>query len=102
MRSREQKEKGFYEVLDWVEKNRPQYIHQFWRCVFEDHILQLYPTLRILRNSLLDGQWFSLSATLLRIYVLYIYVTLSVKTQGKVIFFVIYCFLHKNHPSYGK
>ncbi|XP_058625102.1 nuclear body protein SP140-like protein isoform X1 [Onychostoma macrolepis] len=55
MRSREQKEKGFYEVLDWLEKNRPQYMHQFWRCVFEDHILQLYPTLRILRNSLLDG-----------------------------------------------
>uniref|UniRef100_A0A8C1B2Z3 Nuclear body protein SP140-like protein n=1 Tax=Cyprinus carpio carpio TaxID=630221 RepID=A0A8C1B2Z3_CYPCA len=55
MRSREQKEKGFYEVLDWVEKKRPQYMHQFWRCVFEDHILQLYPTLRILRNSLLDG-----------------------------------------------
>ncbi|XP_059408383.1 nuclear body protein SP140-like protein isoform X2 [Carassius carassius] len=55
MRSREQKEKGFYEVLDWVEKKRPQYMHQFWRCVCEDHILLLYPTLRILRNSLLDG-----------------------------------------------
>ncbi|XP_016150226.1 nuclear body protein SP140-like protein [Sinocyclocheilus grahami] len=55
MRSREQKEKGVYEVLDWVEKNKPQYIHQFWRCVFEDHILQLYPTLRTLRKSLLDG-----------------------------------------------
>ncbi|XP_016127322.1 nuclear body protein SP140-like protein isoform X1 [Sinocyclocheilus grahami] len=55
MRSRKQKEKGFYEVLDWVEKNRPQEIQQFWRCVFEDHILQQYPTLRILRNSLLDG-----------------------------------------------
>uniref|UniRef100_A0A8C1PK04 Nuclear body protein SP140-like protein n=1 Tax=Cyprinus carpio TaxID=7962 RepID=A0A8C1PK04_CYPCA len=55
MRSREQKEKGIYEVLDWVEKNKPQYMHQFWRCVFEDHILQLYPTLRTLRNSLLDG-----------------------------------------------
>ncbi|XP_016150277.1 nuclear body protein SP140-like protein isoform X4 [Sinocyclocheilus grahami] len=55
MRSREQKEKGVYEVLDWVEKNKPQYIHQFWRCVFEDHILQLYPTLRTLRKSLLDA-----------------------------------------------
>uniref|UniRef100_A0A8C1PI11 Nuclear body protein SP140-like protein n=1 Tax=Cyprinus carpio TaxID=7962 RepID=A0A8C1PI11_CYPCA len=55
MRSREQKEKGIYEVLDWVEKNKPQYMHQFWRCVFEDHILQLYPTLRTLRNSLLDA-----------------------------------------------
>ncbi|XP_043091517.1 nuclear body protein SP140-like protein isoform X2 [Puntigrus tetrazona] len=54
MRSRKQKEKGFYDVLDWVEKNRPQDMHRFWRCVFEDHILQLYPTLRILRNSLQD------------------------------------------------
>ncbi|KAK2916027.1 hypothetical protein Q8A67_000401 [Cirrhinus molitorella] len=57
MRTREQKEKGVYEVLDWVEKNRPRYIHQFWRCMFEDHILQLYPTLRMLRNSLLDGTY---------------------------------------------
>ncbi|KAL0198291.1 hypothetical protein M9458_006831, partial [Cirrhinus mrigala] len=55
MRTREQKEKGIYEILDWLEKNRPQYVQQFWRCVFEDHILQLYPTLRMLRNSLLDG-----------------------------------------------
>ncbi|XP_016370227.1 nuclear body protein SP140-like isoform X3 [Sinocyclocheilus rhinocerous] len=53
-RSREQK-KDVYKVLDWVEKNKPQYIHQFWRCVFEDHILQLYPTLRMLRKSLLDA-----------------------------------------------
>ncbi|XP_043091526.1 nuclear body protein SP140-like protein isoform X2 [Puntigrus tetrazona] len=53
--SRKQKEKVVYEVLDWVEKNRPQCMHRFWRCVFEDHILQLYPTLRILRNSLQDG-----------------------------------------------
>ncbi|KAK2916025.1 hypothetical protein Q8A67_000399 [Cirrhinus molitorella] len=57
MRTREQKEKGVYEVLDWVEKNRPRYMHQFWRCMFEDHILQLYPTLRMLRNSLLDGTY---------------------------------------------
>ncbi|KAF4115647.1 hypothetical protein G5714_003136 [Onychostoma macrolepis] len=55
MRSRKQKEKGFYEVLEWLEKNSPQDIHQFWRCVFEDHILQLYPALRKLKNSLLDG-----------------------------------------------
>ncbi|XP_016408561.1 uncharacterized protein LOC107740602 isoform X2 [Sinocyclocheilus rhinocerous] len=54
-RTRKQKEKGFYEVLDWVEKNRPQDIQQFWRCVFEDHILQQYPELSKLRSSLLDG-----------------------------------------------
>ncbi|XP_050957965.1 LOW QUALITY PROTEIN: uncharacterized protein LOC127159069 [Labeo rohita] len=55
MRTREQKEKGVYEVLDWLEKKKPQRVQQFWRCVFEDHILQLYPTLRMLRNSLLNG-----------------------------------------------
>ncbi|KAL0198290.1 hypothetical protein M9458_006830, partial [Cirrhinus mrigala] len=55
MHSREQNKKGFFEVLDWLEKNRPQDIKQFWRCVFEDHILQMYPTLHVLRNSLLDS-----------------------------------------------
>ncbi|XP_052409043.1 uncharacterized protein LOC127953786 isoform X3 [Carassius gibelio] len=54
IRSPEQKEKRFYVVLDWLEKNRPQDINQFWSCVFEDHILTQYPTLRILRNNLLE------------------------------------------------
>ncbi|XP_051729621.1 nuclear body protein SP140-like isoform X4 [Ctenopharyngodon idella] len=69
-RSREQKQKHIYEVLDRLEKEKSQCMHQFWRCVFEDHILQLYPTLRKLRNSLLDGEkcilseecWFTPSA----------------------------------------
>ncbi|XP_051729619.1 nuclear body protein SP140-like protein isoform X2 [Ctenopharyngodon idella] len=56
-RSREQKQKHIYEVLDRLEKEKSQCMHQFWRCVFEDHILQLYPTLRKLRNSLLDGNF---------------------------------------------
>ncbi|KAK7175181.1 hypothetical protein R3I93_002169 [Phoxinus phoxinus] len=57
MRSREQKQtqKRIYEVLDRLEKEKSQCMHQFWDCVFQDHILQLYPTLRLLRNSLLDG-----------------------------------------------
>ncbi|XP_056122636.1 nuclear body protein SP140-like protein [Rhinichthys klamathensis goyatoka] len=57
MRSREQKQtqKRIYEVLDRLEKEKSQCMHQFWHCVFKDHILQLYPTLRLLRNSLLDG-----------------------------------------------
>ncbi|XP_050957954.1 uncharacterized protein LOC127159050 [Labeo rohita] len=54
MRTPKEREQAFYEVLDWLEKTRPQDIQQFWRCVFEDHILQQYPTLRMLRNSLLD------------------------------------------------
>ncbi|XP_048059234.1 nuclear body protein SP140-like protein isoform X1 [Megalobrama amblycephala] len=57
IRSREQKQKRIYEVLDRLEKEKSQCMHQFWRCVFEEHILQLYPTLRKLRNSLLDGSF---------------------------------------------
>ncbi|XP_051572042.1 nuclear body protein SP140-like protein isoform X1 [Myxocyprinus asiaticus] len=55
MRSHEQRQKGVYEVLEWLEKEKSHYMHQFWCCVFKDHILQLYPTLRLLRSSLLDG-----------------------------------------------
>jgi len=60
MRYREEKQERVYDVLDRLEKEKSQCMHQFWRCVFEDHILQLYPTLQRLRNSLLDGQGFSL------------------------------------------
>ncbi|XP_065108889.1 uncharacterized protein [Paramisgurnus dabryanus] len=56
-RSREQKQKGVYEVLDCIEKENPNHMLQFWRCVFKDHILQQYPTIRLLRNSLLDGSF---------------------------------------------
>ncbi|XP_051989128.1 nuclear body protein SP140-like protein [Xyrauchen texanus] len=55
MRSREQRQKGVYDFLDWLEKEKSHRMHRFWGCVFKDHILHLYPTLRLLRNSLLDG-----------------------------------------------
>ncbi|CDQ77810.1 unnamed protein product [Oncorhynchus mykiss] len=54
MRSKELREKGVYQVLDWVEAERPNSIKVFWNCVFRDHLLQQYPTLRLLRNRLLD------------------------------------------------
>ncbi|XP_056609169.1 nuclear body protein SP140-like protein isoform X2 [Triplophysa dalaica] len=57
MRSREQKQRGVYDVLDWLEKNRSKCMHRFWGSLFEDHILQLYPTLRLLRNNLMDGSF---------------------------------------------
>ncbi|ROL42893.1 Nuclear body protein SP140 [Anabarilius grahami] len=57
MRTREQKQKGVYDVLDRLEKEKPQCVHHFWRCVFKHHILQMYPTLQLLRNSLLDGSF---------------------------------------------
>ncbi|XP_023672318.1 uncharacterized protein [Paramormyrops kingsleyae] len=44
---------GVYEVLDWLETTRPENISAFWRCVFEDHILQQYPILRDMRERLL-------------------------------------------------
>ncbi|KAF5889076.1 nuclear body protein, partial [Clarias magur] len=46
--------KGVYEILDWVENNRRQYMKTFWSCVFEDHILQEYPNLRSLQKTLLN------------------------------------------------
>ncbi|XP_048846173.1 nuclear body protein SP140-like protein [Brienomyrus brachyistius] len=48
-----QKKNGVYEVLEWLETTRPENISHFWKCVFKDHILQQYPTLRLLRDKLL-------------------------------------------------
>uniref|UniRef100_A0A673YL95 SP110 nuclear antigen, tandem duplicate 1 n=1 Tax=Salmo trutta TaxID=8032 RepID=A0A673YL95_SALTR len=56
-RSKELREKGVYQVLDWVEAERPDSIKVFWNCVFRDHLLQQYPTLRLLRNRLLEGSF---------------------------------------------
>ncbi|XP_020341862.1 nuclear body protein SP140-like protein isoform X1 [Oncorhynchus kisutch] len=56
-KSKEVREKGVYQVLDWVEAERPDSIKVFWNCVFRDHLLQQYPTLRLLRNHLLDGSF---------------------------------------------
>ncbi|XP_034151104.1 nuclear body protein SP140-like isoform X1 [Esox lucius] len=56
-KSKEQREKGLYDMLNWLEEKRPDCIKLFWRCVFKDHLLQQYPTLRLLRNSLLDGSF---------------------------------------------
>ncbi|KAG7460090.1 hypothetical protein MATL_G00217430 [Megalops atlanticus] len=57
MKSKQQRERGVYQLLDWLETERPHCIKVFWKCVFEDHIMQLYPALRLLRNSLQDGSF---------------------------------------------
>ncbi|XP_041939003.1 nuclear body protein SP140-like protein isoform X6 [Alosa sapidissima] len=57
MKTKEQKKKGVYEVLDSLETHQPECVETFWRSVFTDHIMQLYPTLRLLRNSLMDGSF---------------------------------------------
>lgn len=54
MNTRQQKQQGVYDVLEWLEKERSQEIRSFWSCVFEDHIMQMYPTLHLLKKSLLD------------------------------------------------
>ncbi|XP_052374510.1 nuclear body protein SP140-like protein isoform X13 [Oncorhynchus keta] len=56
-KSKAVREKGVYQVLDWVEAERPNSIKVFWKCVFRDHLLLQYPTLRLLRNRLLDGSF---------------------------------------------
>ncbi|XP_026212392.1 nuclear body protein SP140-like [Anabas testudineus] len=57
MKSKENLKKAVYEILDLLERKRPQHIHLFWRCVFEEVIMSQYPTLRLLRNSLMDGSY---------------------------------------------
>ncbi|XP_010783794.1 uncharacterized protein [Notothenia coriiceps] len=47
--------KGLYEILDRLERKQPQHIRVFWTCVFKDSILNEYPTLRELRNDLMNG-----------------------------------------------
>ncbi|XP_070836772.1 nuclear body protein SP140-like protein [Chaetodon trifascialis] len=57
MKSKDNKRKALYDVLDWLERERSQHIKDFWRCVFKEVILNNYPTLRLLRNRLMDGSY---------------------------------------------
>ncbi|KAF5905975.1 nuclear body protein [Clarias magur] len=54
MKGKERKQKGVYDILDWVENKQGQCMKDFWRCVFQDHILQKYDVLHLLQKSLLD------------------------------------------------
>ncbi|KAF4080677.1 hypothetical protein AMELA_G00174170, partial [Ameiurus melas] len=54
MKTKERKQEGVYEILDWVEEKQGDRVKLFWSCVFQDHILQKYPIFRLLRNSILD------------------------------------------------
>ncbi|XP_045930106.1 nuclear body protein SP140 isoform X3 [Micropterus dolomieu] len=57
MRSKKNITKGLYDILDLLERNRSSHIKVFWSCVFKEPILNHYPTLRMLRNSLMDGSF---------------------------------------------
>ncbi|XP_047426908.1 nuclear body protein SP140 isoform X2 [Mugil cephalus] len=56
-KSRENQRRAIYDILDWMETEHCQHIHSFWRCVFKDVTLNQYPTLKHLRNSLMDGSY---------------------------------------------
>lgn len=56
MKSKNNIEKTVYKALDWLERERSEYMTNFWRCVFKEVIRQQYPTLERLYNRLLDGQ----------------------------------------------
>ncbi|XP_072298751.1 uncharacterized protein [Eucyclogobius newberryi] len=57
MRGKEKIRSAVYNLLDFIETERSQHIQLFWRCVFRETILNKYPTLRQLRNSLFDGSY---------------------------------------------
>ncbi|XP_058876229.1 nuclear body protein SP140-like protein isoform X4 [Acipenser ruthenus] len=48
------KQKARYSLLEWMEKEKPQLIRPFWECVFQDHMIQSYPALKLMRDSLLE------------------------------------------------
>ncbi|KAK2833722.1 hypothetical protein Q5P01_017611 [Channa striata] len=55
MKSRENQKRAVYEILVWFETERPNDIHKFWKCVFEDTIINQYPPLCLLRHRLMDA-----------------------------------------------
>ncbi|KAM6965939.1 uncharacterized protein sp100.1 [Tautogolabrus adspersus] len=57
MKSKDKIKKACYDLLNWLEKNRSQHIKLFWSCVFKETIMNQYPHLRLLRNSLMDGSF---------------------------------------------
>ncbi|XP_068613628.1 nuclear body protein SP140-like [Brachionichthys hirsutus] len=57
MKSENNMKQALYEVLDWLEREQSGHITRFWTCVFKETIINNYPTLRLLRNSLLDGSF---------------------------------------------
>ena len=54
IKSKEVMQDNVYELLNWIETERP--LRLFWNCVFKEFIMTQYPTLKRLRDSLLDGQ----------------------------------------------
>lgn len=70
MKSKDNMKKGLYGILDWLEKERSQHIQVFWRCVFKETIMNQYPTLRLLRKSLMDGMTMIMFVNVLAMFML--------------------------------
>lgn len=75
MKSKENMKRALYDVLDWLERECSEHIKVFWTCVFKETIMNRYPTLRQLRNSLMDGQ--TLFFMVIRVLMVVILLTMS-------------------------
>ncbi|KAL0992662.1 hypothetical protein UPYG_G00096390 [Umbra pygmaea] len=47
-----QREKGLYDMLEWLEEEQSDNIKQIWKCVFKEHLRNEYRTLRNLHQKL--------------------------------------------------
>lgn len=56
-RMRSNLKNALYDLLDWLEKERPELIQMFWKAVFKEVTMKHYPTLRRLHGSLMEGQF---------------------------------------------
>ncbi|XP_030233428.1 nuclear body protein SP140 isoform X2 [Gadus morhua] len=52
IKSKEVMQDNVYELLNWIETERPLDIRLFWICVFKEFIMTQYPTLKQLQDSL--------------------------------------------------
>ncbi|XP_059928152.1 uncharacterized protein LOC132472485 isoform X9 [Gadus macrocephalus] len=52
IKSKEVMQDNVYELLNWIETERPWDIRLFWICVFKEFIMTQYPTLKRLQDSL--------------------------------------------------
>lgn len=70
MKSKDNMKKALYGILDWLEKERSQFIQVFWTCVFKETIMNQYPFLRLLRKSLMDGMTMIMNVNVLAVFML--------------------------------
>ncbi|CAJ1075958.1 nuclear body protein SP140-like protein isoform X3 [Xyrichtys novacula] len=57
MRSKDNIKRALYDLLDWLETEKSQHIKLFWSCVFKGTIMNQYPPLKLMYNSLMDGSY---------------------------------------------